>query len=67
MPDKIKTLATLIANDLFTSGSGDTAEHAERLVLRIDTENRNLGGWSERAVKRRIEKMLREAGVTIQE
>lgn len=60
--DAIKTLATLIANDLFTCGSG---EHAERLVLYLDSEKRDLGGLCESACARHIEKMLRTANVTV--
>lgn len=52
-------IARLIARDLFTNGNG---RRAMRLVLepegrRIDG---GLGGWSEQAVARRIETLLRE-------
>lgn len=68
MADSIKTLATIIANDLFTAGprtNPDQTEHAERLVLRIDSTNRDLGGWCESALRDRIEKLMRESGVAI--
>lgn len=68
MTDKIKTLATVIANDLFTAGprdKPDQAEHAERLVLWLDSGNRELGGWCESAMRDRIEKFLREARVVV--
>lgn len=42
-----RKLAERIVNRLFTNGS---AEHAQRLVLTIDTPiKRDLGGWCEAA------------------
>lgn len=42
-----RKLAELIVKQLFTNGS---AEHAQRLVLTIDTPvKRDLGGWCEAA------------------
>lgn len=52
---KAQALADQIAADLFTSGFGF---RAERLVLWSDTENRDYGGWCERAVIDRIYMIL---------
>lgn len=56
-PDRI---AELIADRLFTNGA---QEHAQRLVLTIDTPYpRNLGGWCEAAAVDQIEKVLTDVG-----
>jgi len=48
-------LATAIVLDLFRSGN----EHAQRLVLTVDTpEPRDLGGWSRDAARHRIAGLL---------
>lgn len=58
---KARALAQAIADDLFVAGDG---EHADRLVLWVDADERNLGGWSKRAVIDRIEQQfLASAGV----
>jgi len=44
--DKVDSLASLISNDLFTNGSGETAE---RLVLELP-QKRDGGGWCKKAV-----------------
>jgi hypothetical protein len=55
---KIDALARLIADDLFVNGSGD---QADRLVLWVDADERNLGGWAKRAVVDRVRTHLRRA------
>lgn len=55
---QMRELAETIADDLFINGAGD---EADRLVLTIDKPTeRNLGGWSRRAVTERVIKALRE-------
>ncbi len=63
MSEKIRKLAEAIASDLFTPGGG--TRRATRLVLMDETDTsslkpRNLGGWSEKAMADRIEKLLKE-------
>ena len=48
-------LAELIADNLFTDGTG---EKAERLVMRSDTKNRYGGGWSKAGAVNQIFKTL---------
>jgi len=54
MTETPRQLAERIVRDLFTTGLG---ERATRLVL-IDVNDRNLGGWSERAMTDRIARAL---------
>lgn len=55
---QMRELAETIADDLFINGC---AEEANRLVLTKDKPvERNLGGWSRRAVVERVVKALRE-------
>ncbi len=61
MSEKIRKLAEEIASDLFTPGGG--TRRATRLVLMDEQPLRpphNLGGWSEKAMADRIEKLLKE-------
>ena len=51
-------IATQVAEELFTSGSG---AHADRLVLWLDVDERSLGGWSRRAVVTVVRRILVEA------
>lgn len=51
---KVRRIAAAIAKDLFTNGIG---ERSSRLVG-LDDAGRDLGGWSEEAVVRRIEVLL---------
>ncbi len=46
-----KELAEKIADDLFQNSNGDVAE---RLVLWLDSDKRNLGGWCKQGVVNRI-------------
>ena len=56
---QIKALAAAIARDLFTNGNGD---RADRLVLsRYPSLGSNLGGWSQAAVRSRVEDKVRAA------
>jgi hypothetical protein len=50
-----RQIAQRIADDLFVNGEG---VEAERLVLWLDSQDANLGGWSKRAVIDRIVKVL---------
>ncbi len=59
--DVARTLAEQIAEDLFTNGSGQTAQ---RLVLTVDTPKRlDLGGWSRAGFVDRVTDILREKGI----
>jgi len=55
---EIDALAQQIADDLFVTGAG---EQADRLVLWGAADDRNLGGWSKRAVVDRVRKLLLHA------
>lgn len=59
--DKVKMdhqkLAATIADDLFTNGNGDEADH---LVLELPN-GRNGGGWCKSAVAGRIERAMNAA------
>jgi len=52
-------LAAQIVDDIFRNGSQETAD---RLVLTVDTPvPRDLGGWSKRALRDRVAKILAKA------
>jgi len=55
-PKSSKEIARAIADDLFVNGRG---EKADRLVLWVDADERNLGGWAHVAVVTRIVNILK--------
>jgi hypothetical protein len=57
-PKSAREIAQLIADDLFMNHVG---EQADRLVLWMDADERNLGGWAKRVVIDRIVAVLRTA------
>jgi hypothetical protein len=58
-PKSAHEIAQVIADDLFTNHEG---AQADRLVLWVDADERNLGGWAKRVVIDRIVTALRPAG-----
>ena len=55
---EMDVIAERIADDLFVDAAG---EEADRLVLWIDADERNLGGWCKRAVADRVRAVLKGA------
>lgn len=55
--EQLSELALRIAADLFTNGSG---KKAERLLLWRDSDQQEMGGWSEKPLAARILMHLEE-------
>ena len=54
-PKSSTEIARAIVDELFVNGHG---EHADRLVLWVDADERNLGGWAKVVVFHRIVNIL---------